>query len=86
VGRGGATGGRVPDCGVPGSGFPWRVGGEGYLSLKQFLPAEGGDGLGRTTPQGIGTVLVGRVRTVGDVARLGVMLAHNVVERLHESA
>jgi hypothetical protein len=36
VGRGGAAGGRVPACGVLGSRFAWRVGGVGYLSLKQF--------------------------------------------------
>jgi hypothetical protein len=27
----------VPAGGVLGSGFAWRVGGAGYLSLKQFL-------------------------------------------------
>jgi hypothetical protein len=58
----------------------------GYLTLKQFIPVEGGDCLGRTTPEGIGFVRVGRVRIVGDAARLGVMLAQNLVERLHESA
>jgi hypothetical protein len=29
---------------------------------------------------------VGRVRTLGDAARLGVMLAQNLLERLPESA
>ena len=34
---------------------------------------------------GIGSVLVGRVRTVGDAVPLEVMLIQNVVERVHES-
>src|ERR671917_30992 len=36
VGRGGAADCRVPARGVLGSGFARRVGGAGYLSLKQF--------------------------------------------------
>jgi hypothetical protein len=37
VGRGSAAGGGEPASGVLGSGFACRVGGAGYLSLKQFL-------------------------------------------------
>jgi hypothetical protein len=86
VGRGDVAGDRVPAGGVLGSRFAWRVGGVGYLSLKQFHSSrKGGDCLGRTTPHRIGTVLVGCVRTVGYAVRVGVMLAQNVVERLHES-
>ena len=50
--------------------YPW----------SSSIPAEGGAGLGRTTPERLGTVLVGRVRTVGDAVRLGVMFAQNLVK------
>jgi hypothetical protein len=36
VGRGGAAGDRVPAGGVPGGGIALRVGGVGYLFMKQF--------------------------------------------------
>jgi hypothetical protein len=38
-----------------------------------LAPPIGGDSLGRTSPHGVGAVLVDRVRAVGDAARMEVM-------------